>query len=101
MKYLFLPLLWALLTGGLLPLARAEDAPAVPLEAKATVVILSPMVEEAHLPVHSRLRDSLQAFEPSGAEAPSAYPYRLSADERKRMREQLRGQAPAYRSPPQ
>ncbi|HMN91920.1 MAG TPA: hypothetical protein PKC60_01705 [Hydrogenophaga sp.] len=57
-----------------------------------------PHAHAGHAP-SVRLRDSLSAWEHKDFEKAQVYPYRLSVDERKRMREQLRSQAPSYRIP--
>lgn len=81
----------------LMPQAWAQEPAAVPMEAKAAVIILSQPIEEPSVRVQPRLRDSLQSIDHAGADEAQAYPYRLSADERRRLREQLRGQAPVQR----
>ena len=74
-----------------------------PTSVQAGAVLLLPVPSESHATTvaPTRIRDSLPAWDQMGAEKPAGYPYRLSADERKRMREQLRGQAPTYRVSPQ
>ena len=69
----------------------------VPMEAKAAIIILPQAVDEPSVRVQPRLRDSLQTNDHAGADEAQTYPYRLSAEERRRLREQLRGQAPMYR----
>ncbi|MCU0956208.1 MAG: hypothetical protein MUF55_02450 [Hydrogenophaga sp.] len=67
------------------------------MEAKSAIIVLPQPSEEPMVRVQPRLRDSLQSMEHAGAEETQTYPYRLSVDERRRLREQLRGQAPVTR----
>jgi len=101
MKTFLHTLLCSTLAGALAPVVWAEELPIVPMEAKAAIVILPHAIEEPAARVQPRLRDSLHSVDHGGADQDRAYPYRLSVDERKRMREQLRGQAPVYRVNPQ
>lgn len=71
-----------------------------PVVQGGSVMLLS---VEADPPAHpgpapsARLRDSLSGWDHKDIEKAQVYPYRLSVDERRRMREQLRSQAPSYR----
>lgn len=68
------------------------------MEAKAAIIVLPQPSDEPMVRVQQpRLRDSLQSMDHAGADETQAYPYRLSVDERRRLREQLRGQAPVTR----
>jgi len=97
MKMLLHTLLCGTLAGAVTPWTWADEIPDMPMESKAAIVMLPQALEVPLGSVQPRLRDSLQSLDLRGAEQAQAYPYRLSADERRRMREQLRGQAPALR----
>lgn len=96
MKTHLSPLLFSALALAVIPMAWAQEPEPAPMEAKAAIIILPPAGEEAAVRVQPRLRDSLQAMDHGAAEEAQTYPYRLSADERRRLREQLRGQAPVH-----
>ncbi|TNF59051.1 MAG: hypothetical protein EP306_11755 [Burkholderiales bacterium] len=79
--------------------AQAEAPVSVEAGAMVAVPAASDTLPEAPLPsAPVRLRESLSSWDTAEGEKNQSYPYRLSADERRRMREQLRGQAPAYRT---
>jgi len=75
--------------------AWAEAEAPAPLQGGSVTVL--PMGADPHTPSgpspSARLRDSLSAWENKGIEKAQIHPYRLSVDERRRMREQLRSQA--------
>ncbi len=93
MKLLTRTILGSVLTLASLQTAWSQEGLTVPLETKAAIVVLSSPAEAPAAQTPPRLRDSLQSFEHLGGDDAHSYPYRLSVDERRRLREQLRGQA--------
>lgn len=73
---------------GLPTWAHALDLREPPLQAMTVVPSVSAEAEDAR-PTH-RLRDALR--QPVSADESSGKPYRLSVEERQRLREQLRSQ---------
>lgn len=87
----YLPLGLMMLTLGSVH-AGPEDQRHPPLPSNATVMVMPISVDEGEPRNAMRLRDVLR--QPFDDMEDNAKPYRLSVEERQRLREQLRGQSP-------